>query len=112
MTDTVQVPLVYTSKSVGDRRSFAFDFSAAQEFQRMAGHAAETIVSYAVLCDNNDGQLVVETPILTGLESNPLVLSAYISGGTVGKTYEIRFHIVTNAGSVIDRTVLLPVAVL
>jgi hypothetical protein len=106
------VPYLFTpGKTPSERRSFGFDFSAAQEFQRSASQpTAQRIASYTVTCD--DDALTIETPVLSGNESNPLVVSAYISNGVPATVYSVVFEAVTNHDAIIQRTVLLPVATL
>lgn len=105
------VPYIFSQgKTPNERRQFSFDFSTAPEFAR--GVNMQTVTSYTVTCTNNDGQLVVEAPSLSGNESNPTIVSAYISGGTAGVTYDVLYHVVTSANAIIERTVLLPVLAL
>ena len=110
MSIAAQVPYLYSpGKTPSERRSFGFDFSNAQEFQRSASQpTAQTIVSQTVTC--SDEALTIETPVLSGNESNPLIVSSYINGGVAGTVYEVVFEVTTSAAAVIQRTVLLPVS--
>lgn len=104
------VPYLFDSKQPGDRRSYGFDFANQPEFVRsISNPTPQRIVSYSVSCSNDDGNIVIEEPILSGNRYNPTVLSSYINGGTDGFTYEIRYQVLTNLDVNIVRTVLLPV---
>jgi len=103
------VPYLFPGKTPSERRSFGFDFSSAQEFQRNANQPqAQTIISHTVTC--TDPALTVETSVLSGNRINPAILSAYINGGVDGTVYDLVYTVTTSEGAVIQRNVLLPVA--
>lgn len=89
----------FVGKSPAEHRAFGVDFKLVLN--------GDSIASYAVLCDNNDGALIIGAPSVSGT-----ILSASIAGGTAGISYRIRYKIITALAAVVERTVLLPCAAL
>lgn len=81
--------LIHDSNAVLDYRTDWSDWLAA----------AETITAHTVTPPT--GVTVASTSVADG------IVTAWISGGTVGQRYPIVFHITTSAGRQDDRTILL-----